>query len=78
MEQRRLLARRRRAGRDSGRGRALFFGRVPAPTPPPLVQQPPVQLPPVEAEPTRPVTLLARDDGSTGWLATVDRRQSKC
>lgn len=56
---------------------ALFFGRAPAPTPPPLVQQPPVQLPPAEAEPTRPVTLLARDDGSTGWLATVDRRQSK-
>lgn len=50
---------------------------MPAPTPPPLLQQPPVQLPPVEAEPTRPVTLLARDDGSTGWLATVDRRQSK-
>ncbi|MBT2747529.1 MULTISPECIES: anti-sigma factor [unclassified Lysobacter] len=56
---------------------ALLFDRAPAPTPPPLVQQPPVRLPPVEAEPTRPVTRLARDDGSTGWLATVDRRQSK-
>ena len=57
---------------------ALFVGRGPAPTPPPqIVQQPPVQPPPPQAEPNRPVTLLARDDGSTGWLAAVDRGQSK-
>lgn len=56
---------------------ALFVGRGPQP-PPQIVQQPPpVQPQPPQAEPNRPVTLLARDDGSTGWLATVDRGQAK-
>lgn len=56
---------------------ALLVGRGPAPVQPPvIVQQPPVQQPD-EAGLTRPVTRLARDDGSTGWLATVDRGHGK-
>ena len=50
---------------------AVFFGRVPRPptpvappAPPPVVVQPP--------EPARPVTALARDDGTPGWLASID------
>lgn len=49
---------------------AVFLGRVPRPpapvTPPPVVVQPP------PAEPARPVTTLAREDGSPGWLASID------
>lgn len=62
---------------------ALFlFGRAPAPVAPPVVQAPPVQVPPVvappvEVQPELPVTQLARDDGSTGWLASIDQRQGK-
>ncbi|MGQ4660882.1 anti-sigma factor domain-containing protein [Lysobacter sp. F6437] len=41
----------------------------PAPLPTPVaVVQPPV----VEEQVAKPVTVLARDDGSTGWLASID------
>lgn len=52
---------------------AVFLGRVPpAPTPPPIAPPapPPVVVQPVE--PARPVTTLAREDGTPGWLASVD------
>ena len=52
---------------------AVFAGRVPETTPPPPVSV--VQAPPaVQPEPAGPgaVTALVRDDGSPGWLATVD------
>ena len=52
---------------------AVIIGRipqVPAPTPaPPRVV---VQLPPQPAEQPKPVTTLSRDDGSPGWLASLD------
>ena len=48
---------------------ALWLTRPPAPLGPPVAA-----LPPGTAEPAaKPVTTLARDDGSPGWLATVDR-----
>lgn len=56
---------------------ALVFGlRPPAPVqlPPPIVVQPPPQ---GEEQAARPVTVLARDDGSTGWIATLDATRSK-
>ncbi|MEH6417769.1 anti-sigma factor [Pseudomonas sp. CGJS7] len=60
---------------------AFLFGRAPEPAPvaPPVVQQPPVQPQPtqVDHQPTYPVTQLARDDGSTGWLASVDQNHGK-
>ncbi|MCI4568970.1 anti-sigma factor [Lysobacter sp. CFH 32150] len=46
---------------------AVFLGRVPqapAPVTPPVVMQP--------SEPAQPVTTLARDDGTPGWLASID------
>ena len=47
---------------------AVFLGRMPqAPTP---VAPPPVAVQP--AEPARPVITLAREDGTPGWLASVD------
>jgi anti-sigma-K factor RskA len=47
---------------------AIWWSRVPPTTPPAAV----VPAPGVEKA-ARPVTLLARDDGSPGWLASVDR-----
>ncbi|KGQ20571.1 hypothetical protein LF41_1108 [Lysobacter dokdonensis DS-58] len=45
---------------------------APAPAPPAVVVRPPaVEVPP------KPVTVLARDDGSTGWLATIDAANGK-
>ncbi|GAB2627997.1 anti-sigma factor [Novilysobacter erysipheiresistens] len=54
---------------------AVVIGlRPPAPTPaPPTVVVQPVEPPAIEApDAPRPVTVLARDDGSTGWVATID------
>ncbi|TXI45547.1 MAG: hypothetical protein E6Q50_15975 [Lysobacter sp.] len=54
---------------------AVFFGpdlrsRIDPPTTtPPVAVEPPVEDP----NATKPVTTLARDDGRTGWLASVDR-----
>ncbi len=49
---------------------AILIGRVPAPGP----QPPPVAVSPSAAEPgAKPVTTLAHEDGSPGWLASVDR-----
>ena len=49
---------------------AVFFGRVqPPPTPPPVVI--------TEPQPMLPVTALAREDGSAGWLASVDAGRGK-
>jgi anti-sigma-K factor RskA len=45
---------------------------APAPTPPTVVVRPPA----VEA-PALPVTVLARDDGSTGWIARIDPANGK-
>ena len=54
----------------------LFGPRGPGPvavTPP--VERPPVERPPVEnPDAPKPVTTLAHDDGSPGWLASVDAR----
>jgi anti-sigma-K factor RskA len=52
----------------------VVIGRPPAPVEPgpgPQIVQP------AAGEVARPVTPLARDDGSPGWLATVDRDQGK-
>lgn len=49
---------------------AVFLGRVqPPPTPPPVVVTAP--------QPMLPVTALAREDGSAGWLASVDAHRGK-
>lgn len=49
--------------------------RPPAPiVPPPVVVQPPPQ---TEEQAARPVTVLAREDGSTGWIATLDPTRRK-
>jgi len=49
---------------------AILIGRVPAPGP----QPPAVAVSPSGTEPAaKPVTTLAHDDGSPGWLASVDR-----
>lgn len=46
---------------------------APAPTPaPPQVAVQPAPTPPPEAAAAKPVTLLAREDGTPGWLASVD------
>jgi anti-sigma-K factor RskA len=45
---------------------------VPAPPPPQIVVRPA----PVDTTP-KPVTVLARDDGSTGWIATIDAATGK-
>ncbi|MEO6154423.1 MAG: anti-sigma factor, partial [Thermomonas sp.] len=50
-------------------------GPTPAPLPPQVVvQQPPAQ---VEEAVARPVTVLAADDGSTGWIASIDATKGK-
>ncbi|QSX77702.1 anti-sigma factor [Agrilutibacter solisilvae] len=49
----------------------VFALRVPAPAPaPPVVVTPP---PVVQPAVPLPVTVLARDDGSTGWIASIDK-----
>lgn len=53
---------------------AVWTGRAPAPVAPPLTQQPPLM---IEHQPAFPVTRLARDDGSAGWLASIDQRHAK-
>lgn len=56
---------------------AIVIGlRAPAPQPPPLpvVVQP---APTSEEAAARPVTVLARDDGSTGWIASIDPSRGK-
>lgn len=56
---------------------AIVFGLrgpVPAPVQPPVVVQ--VQ-PQAEEAVARPVTVLATDDGATGWIATVDADNGK-
>ncbi len=63
---------------------ALFWGRPPppaapqagSPTPRPVPVEPAPQ-PPPEHLPSFPVTQLARDDGRTGWLASVDRERGR-
>ncbi|MFC3714558.1 anti-sigma factor domain-containing protein [Luteimonas soli] len=45
----------------------------PAPAPVVVVQPPPA----AEEAAARPVTVLARDDGSTGWLASIDAADGK-
>lgn len=52
---------------------------MPAPTPPVVVAPPPVVVtPPVGEEAVaRPVTVLAQDDGRTGWIATVNAEAGK-
>jgi len=47
---------------------AVFFGRVQPPPAPPIT--PPVAVQPGES--AQPVTTLARDDGTPGWLASID------
>src|SRR6185312_494494 len=42
---------------------------MPLPPPPRVVVQPPM---PTPAEQPKPVTTLAHDDGSPGWLASLD------
>lgn len=50
---------------------AVFIGRVPqTPTPISTPTPPVVQVPSVE--PAKPVTTLAHDDGTPGWLASID------
>ena len=61
---------------------AIVFGlRAPSPTPVPpqvVVQQPvPTPLPQTEEAVARPVTVLATDDGATGWIATIDASKGK-
>jgi anti-sigma-K factor RskA len=47
----------------------------PAPVaPPPVVVAPPA---PAPTEAARPVTVLERDDGSTGWIASIDANAAK-
>lgn len=57
---------------------AVFIGRTPSvPTPTPTPQPQPVVVAPPEAEVAKPVTVLANDDGSAGWLASIDVRAGK-
>jgi anti-sigma-K factor RskA len=48
---------------------ALWLARAPVPQQPPVATLPP----PAGEVAARPVTTLAHDDGSPGWLASVDR-----
>jgi len=60
---------------------AIVFGlRGPAPAPLPqqvVIQQPAPALPQPEEEVARPVTVLATDDGTTGWIASIDASKGK-
>ena len=61
---------------------AVVFGlRGPAPmpvAPQVVIQQPQVQDPAqTEEAAARPVTVLATDDGTTGWIASIDTRKGK-
>jgi anti-sigma-K factor RskA len=51
---------------------AVFLGRV---EPPPTQLPPPVVV--AQPQPSLPVTTLARDDGSAGWLASIDAANGK-
>lgn len=52
---------------------AVFVGRTPpAPTPQPQPQPVVVQPPQPGQEVAKPVTVLAHDDGTPGWLASID------
>ncbi len=60
---------------------AIVFGlRGPAPAPMPqqqvVIQQPQTQ-PQTEEAAARPVTVLATDDGATGWIASIDTTNGK-
>ena len=56
----------------AGLAAIVFALRVPAPVaPPPVVTGPPTAPAPL------PVAVLARDDGSTGWIASIDREGGK-
>nr|MDQ3039325.1 anti-sigma factor [Pseudomonadota bacterium] len=52
---------------------------TPAPLPPQVVVQQPAQPTPAPNEEAvaRPVTVLAADDGSTGWIASIDAANGK-
>lgn len=53
-------------------------GPTPAPLPPQVViEQPAPTLPQAEEAAARPVTVLATDDGATGWIASVDVGKGK-
>lgn len=52
---------------------AVFVGRLPQPPVPPVA--PPIAVEPPEQ--AKPVTTLAHDDGSPGWLASLDLKQGK-
>ncbi|MGV8944439.1 anti-sigma factor [Thermomonas sp.] len=61
---------------------AIVFGlRGPTPVPVPpqvVVQQPAPQIPTqTEEAVARPVTVLASDDGTTGWIASIDASKGK-
>ena len=60
---------------------AIVFGlRGPAPTSPPVPVPKPVVVqvtPQTEEAVARPVTVLAADDGATGWIATIDASNGK-
>lgn len=57
------------AGLAAAAALAVFFiGRGPAPLPAPS---------PGEEQAARPVTVLLRDDGSTGWIASIDPARGK-
>lgn len=49
----------------------------PAPAPLPIPVPVPTPMPVTEEAAAKPVTVLARDDGSTGWIATFDAAAGK-
>jgi anti-sigma-K factor RskA len=52
---------------------AVFVGPAPTPVPTPAPTPTPIVVAPLpEEQAAKPVTTLARDDGSAGWLASVD------
>ncbi len=60
---------------------AVVFGlRGPTPAPLPqqvVIEQPVPTLPQTEEAVARPVTVLATDDGATGWIASIDASKGK-
>jgi anti-sigma-K factor RskA len=57
---------------------AVFVGRTPQPPPTPQPQPVVIQpVPPPESQLARPVTVLANDEGTTGWLASIDASSGK-